>query len=612
MDSAASTLTFLFLLANMGRLSFAATPQPLMVLSLPEAMTRPSDPEDNVSYRALEYQRQQEAREVQAVEGVNASGGAVPVPGHRLGKSSMAVYHGDSHSPDAVAASAARLATGRRAPGSLWGYISAHQMLIYVMGSLVLAGLILVFTLVTVYGDKRRSRCAEDESWARFGESYPLLDQRPLLTDSDSAAPDEHSSAGDDEAEQVVVSLVDDEVDTTTPPKGLDRRIPDSFRGAPTEVSDGPGSTSWSLPDDPVQVVVKTKQTFKRPIEVFPGRLLDLCNQCAPLTFLAFLPNGRQERSKWLAHGRHSEVFQVASLVRRTVLKIMPIIGEFSEQQVGIIAATIECCFKLNSLRHGTRYRTANFIEVERIACVFDQFPEWLLRSDRRLGSKESVAESLASEMASACTPDASDLLAAFRRWKGTNQCCLTRHFIVFEQRYAGKPLSRITLRSAVQGRSLFLQASWCVAVAESAVGFRHTGVDCDKLLVAMTDEANLEYRLPDRAPLFVDCAGLKAHLAGAMSFAFDAEDTEDDDFAFRENATDSPSSDCSGHSAPRFYGNVMWLGAVLDCVAHKLRSEVPEPRARAERAVFEELLSWQARLQQCNSAAEFAATLAP
>ncbi|KAL1423030.1 hypothetical protein MTO96_021422 [Rhipicephalus appendiculatus] len=331
-----------------------------------------------------------------------------------------------------------------------------------------------------------------------------------------------------------------------------------------------------------------------QPIEVFPGRLLDLCNQDAPLTFHVLLPNGRQHHSKWLAHGRHSEVFRVASLLRRTVLKVVPVTGDFTDQEVDTIVSAIECCLKLSALKHGMTFRAPNFIEVERIVCVFDQFPEWLLRSGTQGldSSNESLAESLASEMA------------------GVNQCCLTRHFIVFELCYAGKPLSRISLRSAVQGRSLVQQAACCVAVAERALGFRHTGVDADKLLVAVTDAASLEYRLPDRTtPISIESAGLKAHLAGCLSFDIDsAENTTTP--AFRGNADDSPASNYSGSGTPRFYGNVMWLGAVMDSMVNKLRSEVPESRARAERAVLEELLSWQAQLQQCNSADEFVATL--
>ncbi|KAL1441693.1 hypothetical protein MTO96_008412 [Rhipicephalus appendiculatus] len=229
------------------------------------------------------------------------------------------------------------------------------------------------------------------------------------------------------------------------------------------------------------------------------------------------------------------------------------------------------------------------------------------VRATPRRGSP--LTESLASEITGGdgSSPDASDLLAAFRRWKGTNQCCLTRHFIVFELSYAGKPLSRITLRSAVQGRSLVQQAACCVAVAERALGFRHTGVEADKVLVAVTDAASLEYRLPDRTtPISIESAGLKAHLAGCLSFAIDSGgDNDRDDSALKENANDSPRSDFSDRGAPRFYGNVMWLGAVVDCVLHKLRSEVPENRARTERAVLDELISWQARLQQCNCAYE-------
>ncbi|XP_049525114.1 uncharacterized protein LOC125946353 [Dermacentor silvarum] len=145
-------------------------------------------------------------------------------------------------------------------------------------------------------------------------------------------------------------------------------------------------------------------------------------------------------------------------------------------------------------LRHGVRYRTPNFVETQRIACVFDQFPKWLLRGDHGLGSRDFHA--------------------------GKNQCFLTRHFIVLELCYAGKPLSRITLRSAVQGRSLVLQASCCLAVAERALGFRHLGVNPDKLLVTATDAASLEYHLPDRSPLTIDSAGLRVHVAGCLSFA--------------------------------------------------------------------------------------------
>ncbi|KAH8022994.1 hypothetical protein HPB51_009598 [Rhipicephalus microplus] len=82
------------------------------------------------------------------------------------------------------------------------------------------------------------------------------------------------------------------------------------------------------------------------------------------------------------------------------------------------------------------------------------------------------------------------------------------------------------------------------------------------------------------------------------------------DDPPFRGNGNDSPASNHSDRETPRFYGNVMWLGAVMESMVNKLRSEVPESRARAERADLEELLSWQAQLQQCNSAEEFVAAL--
>lgn len=51
-----------------------------------------------------------------------------------------------------------------------------------------------------------------------------------------------------------------------------------------------------------------------------------------------------QDRSKWLAHGRHSELFQVVAFFKRSVLKVMPIVaGDFSKGRLETIATAIEC-----------------------------------------------------------------------------------------------------------------------------------------------------------------------------------------------------------------------------------------------------------------------------
>ncbi|XP_077564438.1 uncharacterized protein LOC144179888 [Haemaphysalis longicornis] len=446
-------------------------------------------------------------------------------------------------------------------------FVSRHQVVLYVVLSLVLLGMAVLFGVTTIYARSRStsstSSCTVDGRRRRSDGSFPMLDRQPLLTVSSSF--NEDDCTDDDDNEEAEHAMLGD-------------RAIESAQA------------------------VRKKQCIKRPVAAFPSRLLDLCNQESPLTFSAFLPIGSQDRSKWLAHGRHSELFQVVAFFKRSVLKVMPIVaGDFSKGRLETIATAIECYLKLNALRYERRYRAPNFIEVQRISCVFDWFPEWLLRSDRsRHGSSESLAESLASEIS------------------GTNQCCLTRHFVVFELGYAGKPLSRIMLRSAVQGRSLVQQASCCLAVAERAMGLRILSVDSDKLLVLATDAATLEYRIPGRPPLSVDCAGLKSHVAGCLSFAFRGEEApdekEDDTSSYYDSTFGSPASNCSGLSGagdpPQFYGNVMWLGAVMDSVVLKLRSEVPEPRARNERSVFAELLGWQRRLQQCNSAADFVVAL--
>ncbi|KAH7946046.1 hypothetical protein HPB49_019672 [Dermacentor silvarum] len=581
-----------FVLISLAALGSAVTPPLVQPFQVSLSTRRQPDSPHNVSH-GLSVDRESQQRNHDRLfveEGRNASDHVVPLPSHRWPKYSRVVIGGDHHSQDKVVAIATDRPAETRGVDLLHEFFRTNQVVIYIACSCVLMGLVLVFTLMTVYGGRRgssSSRPGSSASWAQFAESYPLLDGSPRRVGQSSPAPQlQGSSDEDDENKRVVSKNNEKEVDCSTAVQcELGRRGSRSLDYAPSEISDGQWSTTWSLPGEPPQVIIKSKPFVKRceihihasqPIEMFPGRLLDLCNQDAPLTFLALLPHGRQHRSKWLAHSRHSEVFRVTSLLRRTVLKVVPVTGDFTEQQVGTIASAIQCCL---------------------IVCVFDQFPEWLLRGCGREfdSSNESLADSLASEMAGTDgSSDASDLFVAFRRWKGTNQCCLTRHFIVFELCYAGKPLSRISLRSAVQGRSLVQQAACCVAVAERALGFRHTSVDADKLLVAVTDAACLEYRLPDRTPLLVESAG----------------DKKDDDAGFQGNSTDSAASDCSGGGSPRFYGNVMWLGAVMDSVVNKLRSEVPGSRALAERSVLEELLSWQARLQQCNSADEFVATL--
>ncbi|KAH6931602.1 hypothetical protein HPB50_025670 [Hyalomma asiaticum] len=560
--------------------------------------------------------------------GVNTSGPISPFPRHRLPKPSSVLLDGEELPIADGSASDTGGTAWMRTLDILRELFHTSTVRIYLACSGALTVLVMVFTLVTVYGGRRTSsRSASRASWRRFAESYPLSDRRSLLDEQDSLTQRLlDSSDDDDEYTQVVVHMDQEEVDTTvTPQGGSCGDIARSVGYAPSEISEGPWSARWSLPGDPPQVIIKSKQGAKRPIEVFPSRLLDLCNQDAPLTFLAFLPNGSQHRSKWLAHGRHSEVFQVASVLRRTVLKVLPVAGDFTEQQTDTIASAIECCL---------------------IACVFDQFPEWLLRSGTRApgSSSESLAESLASEMAATDgSPDASDLLAAFRRWKAMYVRCHCGN-----EGVASAPEVDRSLRPPVDDvlvkvcppRDRVEQASCCVSVAERALGFRHTSVDADKLLVAVTDVACLEYRLPDRKPIVVECAGLKAHLAGCLSFAIDSEGTacetatlrfkarleistplsysalperkgnDKDGSAFKGNGNNSPRSEVSDNGSPHFYGNVMWLGAVVDSVLHKLRTEVPENRARTERHVLDELISWQVRLQQCNCAEEFVAAM--
>ncbi|KAK8766498.1 hypothetical protein V5799_006723 [Amblyomma americanum] len=244
-------------------------------------------------------------------------------------------------------------------------FMQDHQLVFYIACSSVLTGVVLLVTLMALYGARHGSSWRTPWSGRpqrQYGESYTLLDRRPLLAERSSAldeddADDEEAAARDDKPEGVRAELC-----------GLPGRASSSTAGSLYEISTlseigaGEGAATWSEPDG-----ISTQS---------------------------------QGRCTWLARGRHGEVFQVVSLVRRTVLKVVPVPADFSKQRVDAIAAAIDCSVKLSMLRHGMRYRTPNFIEVQRIACVFDQFPKWLLGGDGSLGSRDSLAESVHSEAA--------------------------------------------------------------------------------------------------------------------------------------------------------------------------------------------------------------------
>ncbi|KAL1424989.1 hypothetical protein MTO96_019569 [Rhipicephalus appendiculatus] len=552
MSPSAATLSRISLVA----LCSARLPTPRTTKTTPAPYTRQfSDLPDYDTYRFVERLRSEQARQLRERDGsTNATSRARFLPRIRPSKPIWLSFSGRGGRQDRAAGERRRAADDSSSDirRQVLQFIQDHQLILYIACSCLLTGVVLLVTLMAFHG----SRGGLDTRSTMYGESYALLDRRPLL--GKRRSPLEEDS--DDEEETAIDGK-------NARASGAGRRPqPERRTGSMdmsfeistlSEIGVGEGATSWSEPDAPSESIWNDQETVNRPTDVFPSRLLDLCNQDTPLTFLTFLPNGCQDRSKWLAHGHHSEVFQVASPLKRTVLKVIPVTGEFTDQRVDAIAAAIECSVKLSLLRHGVRYTTPSFVETQRIACVFDQFPKWLLRGDHGLGSRDFQA--------------------------GKNQCFLTRHFIVLELGYAGKRLSRIMLRSAVQGRSVVLQASCRMAVAERALGFRHLSANPDKLLVTATDAASLEYHLPDRSPLSIDSAGLRVHVAGCWSFTLGPEAKEEGSNSpsspprVKSALSNAPSQRSRSSEALRFKGHVTWLGAVVASVMRKLRSELPD-----------------------------------
>ncbi|CAN8014160.1 unnamed protein product [Ixodes persulcatus] len=123
-------------------------------------------------------------------------------------------------------------------------FIHANQVVFYVAGSCLLLGIILLFTLTSTYGEGRLSF----DSSRQGSEMFPLLDV--VGGGSSSSGPGRHDFGGDEETAFLADEDFDSPPRTTPSPKG-------------SLVHGGP-----------------------------PTRLLELCNQEVPLSFVAFLPNG--------------------------------------------------------------------------------------------------------------------------------------------------------------------------------------------------------------------------------------------------------------------------------------------------------------------------------
>ncbi|CAN7980539.1 unnamed protein product, partial [Ixodes pacificus] len=313
------------------------------------------------------------------------------------------------------------------------------------------------------------------------------------------------------------------------------------------------------------------------------------------------------DRSKWLAHGHHSEVFQVVSLLKRTILKIVPIMRDFTAVELEALTLGIESHLRLSTLRYGMQYRATNFIEIQRIGCVYDRFPEWLLKNDKTSDSCESLVESLASDMTGKIiTPVC---FCFFFSFLGTNRCCLTYRFIVFELCFAGKPLSRITVR--FRTRLLILTASTpsnLFYMQSRALSF-----PCLERITSMVElitSTETSHKILGHSGVIVGHWTLGRHFQTVLWFGYCRHCSDGTRATTRmlleQSVITSPNRVPTHTRSPRFSKNVKWLVAVLDCVMLKLRSEVPETRASAEKAVFDELQSLQDQLRRCSSVDEF------
>ncbi|KAM7314861.1 hypothetical protein ISCGN_004645 [Ixodes scapularis] len=146
-------------------------------------------------------------------------------------------------------------------------FIHANQVVFYAAGSCLLLGIILLFTLTSTYGEGRSSF----DSSRQGSEMFPLLDV--VGGGSSSSGPGRHDFGGDEETAFLADEDFDSPPRTTPSPKG-------------SLVHGGPPRAEHH------QRLGLYRPAAKHSVSTFPARLLELCNQEVPLSFVAFLPNG--------------------------------------------------------------------------------------------------------------------------------------------------------------------------------------------------------------------------------------------------------------------------------------------------------------------------------
>ncbi|KAL1438788.1 hypothetical protein MTO96_047717 [Rhipicephalus appendiculatus] len=181
------------------------------------------------------------------------------------------------------------------------------------------------------------------------------------------------------------------------------------------------------------------------------GDLLSACHQRMPITFSQLFDHMEADHFTNIGRGRLSEVFRVHSYKGDSaldLLRIDSVIGSWNRLFTKTVIAT-----KLSDLRTSKQHYTDAFLEIKRVACVFDSYPREL----RQVGNKRCSDEGIP--------------------------------YLAVHMSYGGVPLHRFQFDSPLQIRSVLQQVVLALAVAEEALQFEHRNLHAAHVLVKKTPD---------------------------------------------------------------------------------------------------------------------------
>ncbi|XP_014249262.1 uncharacterized protein LOC106666517 isoform X2 [Cimex lectularius] len=206
-----------------------------------------------------------------------------------------------------------------------------------------------------------------------------------------------------------------------------------------------------------------------------------LCNQTKPCDFSEIYPQEIFKNSIKVGEGVFGEVFLIMKEKQKSVLKIIPIEGDFpvngeKQKTYSEIYSELLITHLLNGLRGDTeQFMTKGFVELISAKIVQGRYPEELIRLWEEFDVK---------------TGSDNDNPTIF----GDNQLYLT-----LELAHGGTDLESYSFSTAKQALSIFKQTAFSLAVAEACCEFEHRDLHWGNILISGTIEREMKYLIGNK-----------------------------------------------------------------------------------------------------------------